>query len=226
MEWRAIPESYYLVSECGDIYSKFSDTILKPQINKGGYLQLTLYISNIRANHRVHRVVGRVFLGENEELQINHKDGNKLNNHFTNLEYVTSKENHEHAIDNGLMPIGSKKPGAKLDEETVKKIKNLMLNGLSDGEISDIIGTVTSTVSKIRQGERWTHVLPNLIIPKTSTGRKNNSRGKKKLEVEDVLEIRAFYRGGKSLAEIGRMFSVHSGTIDSIVKYKTWKDCP
>jgi len=226
MEWRAIPKSHYLVSERGDIYSELFDTILKPQINKGGYLQLTLYINKVKANHRVHRVVGKVFLGENEGLQINHKDGNKLNNHFTNLEYVTSKENHEHAIDNGLMPIGSKKPGAKLDEETVKKIKNLMLNGLSDGEISGIIGTVTSAVSKIRQGERWTHVLPDLIIPKMSTGCKNNSRGKRKLEVEDVVKNSAFYREGRSLAEIGRIFNVHSGTIDSIVKYKTWKDCP
>lgn len=224
LEWRAITNTNYLISENGDIFSKRSQKILEPQINKGGYLQLTLYIDGDKVNCRVHRLVGKAFLGNSSSLQINHKDGNKLNNHYTNLEYVTAKDNINHAVESGLIPIGSLKPGAKLNEEIVKRIKELMVDGLDDSEIAELVGTVTATVSKIRHKKRWTHVCPELEFPQISPGLAENSRGKAKLSVEDVQDIRKLYKKGASLADLGRLFKVHSGTIDSIVKYKTWKN--
>jgi len=223
LEWRAIPNTNYLISENGDIFSKRSNTILLPQVNKGGYLQLTLYLDGVKTPCRIHRLVGKYFLEEKEGLQINHKDGNKLNNHFSNLEYVTSKENHRHGIENGLFPIGSLKPGAKLDEDDVRIIKKMMVEGMDDMEISEITGVVTATISKIRHKKRWSHVLPELELPSTN-GTSKNSRGKKKLEAEDIPEIRKLYRDGMSLAAIGRLYHVHSGTIDAIIKRKTWKN--
>ncbi len=224
LEWRAIPNTNYLISENGDIFSKRSQKVLKPQINKGGYLQLTLYLDGEKTNCRIHRLVGRYFLKEISGLQINHIDCNKLNNHYSNLEYVTSLDNHGHAIENNLMPIGSLKPGAKLDEAAVEKIKLLMVEGFDDYEISEISGTVTATISKIRHYNRWTHVRPDLILPQQSSGCRDNSRGKSKLSVEHIPVIRELYKEGVSMAEIGRRYSVHSGTIDAIVKYKTWKN--
>lgn len=50
-----------------------------------------------------HKVISTCFLGKRPEgFTVNHKDGNKLNNHIDNLEYVTTQENYKHALDNNL----------------------------------------------------------------------------------------------------------------------------
>jgi DNA-binding CsgD family transcriptional regulator len=221
--WKCYKNTNYLISNTGEVFSKKTNKVLKQQINPCGYNQVTLYLDGDKINCRVHRLVTSVFLGDSD-LQVNHIDGVKTNNCLENLEYVTSKENHEHAIRTGLMPLGSLRPFAKLIEEDVVTIKRLMMRGLSDQEISEKVNTVTATISKIRQGKRWKHVLPELNVPRSSKQTSENSRGKRKLTAEEVLEIRNLYEDGKSLAEIGRSFKVHSGTIDAIVKRKTWKN--
>ena len=50
----------------------------------------------------IHRLVAQAFL-PNEKEQVNHKDGNKLNNHVDNLQWVTQSENMKHAYDTGLL---------------------------------------------------------------------------------------------------------------------------
>ena len=50
-----------------------------------------------------HKVIAICFLGKPKKgYSVNHKDGNKLNNNISNLEYVTFKENYQHALDNNL----------------------------------------------------------------------------------------------------------------------------
>lgn len=81
-------------------------------IDKDGYEHVTLHCKNKSRNYGLHILVYIIFIQnkthiENENLgydfekgifyQINHKDGNKLNNHYRNLELVTSKQNIEHA---------------------------------------------------------------------------------------------------------------------------------
>lgn len=64
---------------------------------------------------RVHRLVAIAFLGENN-LQIDHIDGNKQNNCVENLEYVTPKENTQRAWKNGLAK------NTKRQREIAKKV--------------------------------------------------------------------------------------------------------
>lgn len=71
--------------------------------NKIGYKWLTLYDGEKYFRQYVHRVVAVAFLGIIPSgKQINHKDGNKDNNYFMNLEFVTPKENIRHAMSLGL----------------------------------------------------------------------------------------------------------------------------
>jgi hypothetical protein len=96
-------EGVYEVSEYGDIKRISKSKILKPQIVKG-YHKLSLCQKSITKQHSVHRLVALAFIPNplNKE-QVNHIDGNKLNNHVSNLEWATPKENTNHAWDNGLI---------------------------------------------------------------------------------------------------------------------------
>ena len=71
--------------------------------NKKGYLVTDLYSNGKRKTFRVHRLVAEEFVpNPYEKPEVNHIDGNKINNDCSNLEWVTKKENCRHAWDNGL----------------------------------------------------------------------------------------------------------------------------
>lgn len=71
------------------------EKILKPQINnKTGYMQYALIKNKKKITKLAHILVAETFLNKtNDNLEINHKDENKLNNRLDNLEYCTHKYN-------------------------------------------------------------------------------------------------------------------------------------
>jgi hypothetical protein len=97
------------------------------------YLAVDLVLNGKRKMHKIHRLVSMGFIeNPNNKPQVNHKDGNKLNNHFNNLEWVTSKENAQHGWQNGLcesIRIGVSKAQSKpvIDIITSKKYDSLKL---------------------------------------------------------------------------------------------------
>lgn len=95
--------SSYLINEDGDIYSLKSNKILSKSLDKDGYVHNSLYSDNKQIiDKRNHRLVGEMFLEKIEGKNIiNHKDLNKLNNNYKNLEWCTTQENTQHAYDNG-----------------------------------------------------------------------------------------------------------------------------
>lgn len=85
----------------GEITSSYR--ILKPCMNKDGYLELTIYNNDHKkCTKRVHKLVANVFHGQHPDLVVNHIDGNKLNNSSNNLEYVTATTNSTLAARDGL----------------------------------------------------------------------------------------------------------------------------
>lgn len=96
-------EGLYACDTKGQIYSYRSNKILSPSKNKRGYLHVVFTKDGKRYDYRVHRLIAMTFLEnpENKE-QVNHKDGNKLNNYLSNLEWCTAEENIEHAKKNNL----------------------------------------------------------------------------------------------------------------------------
>jgi len=75
------------------------------------YQQITVHIEGKRKNLSVHRLVAEAFIpNPDNKPQVNHIDGTRWNNHYTNLEWVTIKENIQHALRTGLWDelIGSK----------------------------------------------------------------------------------------------------------------------
>lgn len=85
------------------IYKK--EFIINGYINKKGYRQVTLYDKNGKPKTmRVHRLVALHFITNSDNLsQVNHIDGNKLNNNVFNLEWISNYDNMQHAIKMGLI---------------------------------------------------------------------------------------------------------------------------
>lgn len=109
-----------------------------------------------------HRLVAMNFISNPENKpEVNHIDGNKENNHVSNLEWVTTKENIRHAVKNGLISDrkGEKHNNALLTNGNVLDIMKL----IGDGEktITDIakqFNVNRTTVSDIKRGKTWSHL--------------------------------------------------------------------
>jgi len=92
----------YSISNLGNVKNNKTNLKLKIDHNKDGYCQVKLYNPKPKTK-TIHRLVALHFI-ENPEnkREVNHKDGNKLNNCVNNLEWVTKKENKAHADTTGL----------------------------------------------------------------------------------------------------------------------------
>lgn len=115
----------------------------------------------------VHRLVGKLFIpNPTRKKTINHKDGNKKNNHFSNLEWSTYRENNIHARATGLNtsrglenpPKGSAHWNSKLDEVQVKTIKVCIRDGMSNADLARYFKVRPSSISLIRTGDHWKHI--------------------------------------------------------------------
>lgn len=89
----------YTLYENGEVYSGKSDKLIKPRTNPNGYLFVTLDGKQLS----IHRLVALHFLPNPYGYpQVNHIDGDKTNNHINNLEWCTSIQNNNHALETGL----------------------------------------------------------------------------------------------------------------------------
>lgn len=106
---------FYLVSNFGEIKGIKTGRIRKKNINHEGYyfVSVSLGSREIKPCIKTHIAVADTFIGYNEELVVNHIDGNKLNNNADNLEFCTSIENTRHAIRLGLFDPKSKEVRCK-----------------------------------------------------------------------------------------------------------------
>nr|WNL50004.1 HNH endonuclease [Marseillevirus sp.] len=85
--------------------------------SSGGYKRTSIYDGSTCLHVNIHRLVASAFCeGKTEEKNVvNHKDGNKQNNHFSNLEWTDASENAKHAFDTGLNKRNKRPQGEKVD---------------------------------------------------------------------------------------------------------------
>ena len=125
-------EGIYSIDLNGTIYNDIKGTIKKPSKLKIGYLIVDLYKENKATKCYVHRLLAEHFIPNPEnKKQVNHIDGNKLNNSLDNLEWVTHQENLKHARDTGLKVYTN-----RLTESEFLALLNEVLLGVSYQELS------------------------------------------------------------------------------------------
>jgi len=103
-------------------------------------------------NFYVHKVIAHCFLGVRpNDFTINHKDGNKKNNHFSNLEYISSSDNYKHALDNNL----KKNLGFYLTEDEASDLIEFYCNTkTSMKEIANFYGfSCKGVISRLIKGK-------------------------------------------------------------------------
>lgn len=104
--WKEIRGSTtHQVSNKGRVKNIKTGTMIKPQVNnRSGYYNIRLSINGAEPRTvYIHKLVAEAFLGERPlNYDINHIDGNKLNNDAANLEYCSRSANVRHAYENGL----------------------------------------------------------------------------------------------------------------------------
>ena len=100
-------ENIYQINEQGNVFSLKRKAYLKPHLSSG-YPTVDLWKNNKGTHSRIHRLLAILFLPNPENKPfINHKEGNKLNNSLSNLEWCTAKENINHALATGLMKLSN-----------------------------------------------------------------------------------------------------------------------
>lgn len=149
----------YVVNERGDIVNTKFGRKLMPSLDKRGYLRVTLSINKKAKAFQVHRIVAELFIpNTNNQLQVNHIDGIKTNNNYSNLEWCTGSENILHAFKIGLKShVGEKNVFVVLTEGKVLEIRK---NGKNETykKIAERWGVSIGCIAHILERRTWTHI--------------------------------------------------------------------
>lgn len=115
---RALPRRVRFVSKAGrESFRDTAERVCAVNVTRNGYALVHFQVDKLRSVYTIHELVAAAFIGPRPEgHEINHIDGDKLNNHATNLEYCTSARNKEHAVDLGLNTSARKVCGVRLFE--------------------------------------------------------------------------------------------------------------
>jgi hypothetical protein len=163
-EWRSVVgyEGLYEVSSIGRIRNikgtHRSGRILIAHNTWDGYARLTLCKDGKIKMMCIHVMVAAAFLGARESRTVNHKDGIKSHNDWSNLEYLSRGDNSRHAARFELLSRGEGHGNSKLTLAKARTIKILLAKGGPRGfqtRIAERFGITTTAVGYIKRGKLW-----------------------------------------------------------------------
>lgn len=161
-EWRLIDGfPKYSISNFGKVKNNNSGQILKDAMHHKGYPKTSLFIKGrLKKGFFIHRLVALHFIPNPDNLdQVNHIDGNKVNNHVSNLQWCTGSQNIKHAFNTGLMSnMGTQHPRARLTEKQVLEIRAKISNGVKPRFIAREYGISPEYTKDIKDKKAWKHI--------------------------------------------------------------------
>ena len=213
-------KSRYMIYSDGRIYNTEKDIFMKGGMDKDGYHIVSLSLNGKRFTRKFHRLVADAFIPNPNDLPlVNHKDGDKMNNHHSNLEWVTDAENVHHACEHKLRK-------STIDKKTAKKICKMLESGkYRIYEISEKLGVSKSSISKIKNGTNWTSVSKDYDfskVPKTKAmyGNKNPMS---KIDSKTAKKIKKMLKQNISMKDVSKEIGCPYSVVTHIKYGHTWK---
>jgi hypothetical protein len=146
--------SQYYITKEGVIYNSITKRTIRPYIKKfkksSNYYCVMLHLDKKQKHFLLHRILAECFIPNLNNLpQINHKDGNSLNNNLSNLEWSSALNNNLHAINTGLRPT-------KLNKELADKIRQeYNSNKITQKTLALKYSVGTTIINKIVNNISW-----------------------------------------------------------------------
>lgn len=219
--WKPIKtHPIYSVSSLGNIKRTDTNILMTKVLNHNGYHIIKLNIPNVKI-YRVSRLVALTFIPNPNKLpQVNHKDGNKLNNSVDNLEWCTREYNINHAHETGLVirKKGELATSVKLSTlDVINIFKSKLTHPKKD--IAKLYNVSLPTINLIQNCKsRFEEIKNNLSEIEINTILKSNSIIDRPLKVVYELD---FYNGNiikewKSINEISESLKLNKASISEV----------
>lgn len=223
----------YSITKCGKVYSHLSNKYLKPYVVRD-YLRVELYNQDksVRKGFYIHSLVAKMFVeGYKDGFVVNHIDGDKLNNNFENLEWVSQQDNIIHSVEtglrtpcfsyNGLVPTPEQivydynekegRVGKPLsNEEEVRTCCELLSQGYRPKDVCMMTGLSRNNINrlKLKTFKKWEHITKDYDFSKIPNRRHT--------QVEDIVRVCEMIRDGLGCRTIAKETGLHLSTVKGI----------
>lgn len=222
-------ETNYIITDTGDVFSlNYKNTgkthKIKSRLDKDGYVIVTIYLNGKRYDRKVHILVATHFIknsNPSKRKQVNHIDGSKTNNKVDNLEWVTDKENKQHAWKHGLIKSksGEDSPSSIYSEKQVRKVcKLLERNKDTFKSISSKTNVSTAVVKAIYYRKLWKNISSDYDFSKF------DCKEIKKTSSDDIIKIcKLLERAELSMKDIAVKVNVSYKTVFRVLHRESGK---
>lgn len=202
----------YMISNHGRVMNIITGGLLNPCSSNHGYPYLTIRANNKSYRMDIHKYVALYFVSNpNPKIctVVHHRDSNKQNFYYKNLQWVTPSDNTKYAVLNGDSPSGENSPNSKISTETAEKICKMLSDGFRICEICTELNVSRSIVRHIKDGHTWKHV---------SNKYDTTNYTKMRVSKSDIDVILDLFSKGKEYKEISDITGISISTLYKIKK--------
>lgn len=160
----------YTVNAMGVVFGK-KGMPLKGSRLPAGYLTVGFWLNRKLHTRTIHSVVAGAWLDQkpSDKHEVAHNNGINTDNRADNLRWATHADNGKDMVIHGHSTQGIRHPNAKLDDDTILKIRSAGASGMLFKDLGEMFGISRQHARKIMTGERWPH-LPGIINERRKTG--------------------------------------------------------
>lgn len=207
---------FYVINSLGNIINLKTGKKLNPYISRSGYFRIRLQVGlKAHKNYTIHRIIASLFIDNPlNKPQVNHIDGNRLNNNIDNLEWVTGSENMLHSTRILSKRIGSQIEWSKLSELDVQNICMDSLKEYSLKKLANKYNVSKSNISSILNGKTWISITKNYNhIPISKSTQCLNEEIVRNICNELLLD---------SQVNIAKKYNITVACVNDISKQRSW----
>ena len=216
-----VKTDYFIGPVNNGVYSALSGKLLTPSI-KNGYHEYHLYINGKKVTKTYNNLIGLTALDNDDPInktEVDHIYGNKNDNDYKRLEWVTHRENNRRARKTGLnKPLYGENNGyCKYTDAEIEECIEYLLNGCTVQDASTKTGISASTIYGLIDGTKRPELTKGIKFPDSVYAHKQRNKRATNEELEKVRELR---KNGLSAKEIAKIMDCDIQKIYNMFYYK------